>query len=35
MLPQYYRMRGWTEQWVPTSEKLRQLGLEKEGAGLL
>jgi aldehyde:ferredoxin oxidoreductase len=35
MLPQYYRLRGWNEAGVPTREKLSQLGLEKEGAGLL
>ena len=34
MLPEYYRLRGWDEQGTPTPEKLRQLGLEKEGAGL-
>ncbi|MBI5167403.1 MAG: aldehyde ferredoxin oxidoreductase family protein [candidate division NC10 bacterium] len=27
MLPEYYRLRGWDEQGVPTNEKLRELGL--------
>jgi aldehyde:ferredoxin oxidoreductase len=27
MLPEYYRLRGWDEQGVPTEEKLRSLGL--------
>jgi aldehyde:ferredoxin oxidoreductase len=27
MLPQYYRMRGWDETGVPTSEKLSELKL--------
>jgi len=34
MLPEYYRLRGWTEEGIPTSEKLKELGLETEGAGL-
>lgn len=34
MLPEYYRLRGWDEAGLPTQAKLRQLGLEKEGAGL-
>ena len=34
MLPEYYRLRGWNDAGVPTMEKLKQLGLEKEGAGL-
>ncbi|MBW2115912.1 MAG: hypothetical protein JRH04_14030 [Deltaproteobacteria bacterium] len=34
MLPEYYRLRGWDENGIPTSEKLQQLGLEKEGAGV-
>jgi aldehyde:ferredoxin oxidoreductase len=34
MLPEYYRLRGWNEAGVPTLEKLKQLGLEKEGAEL-
>lgn len=27
MLPEYYRLRGWTADGVPTSERLRKLGL--------
>jgi len=27
MLPEYYKLRGWDEQGVPTPEKLQQLGL--------
>ncbi|MEA2039490.1 MAG: aldehyde ferredoxin oxidoreductase family protein [Thermodesulfobacteriota bacterium] len=34
MLPEYYRLRGWDEDGVPTAEKLRELGLENEGAGI-
>ncbi len=34
MLPEYYRLRGWDENGIPTPEKLQQLGLEKEGAGI-
>jgi len=34
MLPEYYRLRGWDENGIPTPEKLKQLGLEKEGAGV-
>ncbi|MBP2146995.1 aldehyde:ferredoxin oxidoreductase [Methanofollis sp. W23] len=29
MLPEYYKVRGWDEQGVPTQEKLKELGLEK------
>jgi aldehyde:ferredoxin oxidoreductase len=28
MLPEYYRLRGWTAEGIPTSMKLRELGLE-------
>jgi aldehyde:ferredoxin oxidoreductase len=28
MLDEYYRLRGWTDQGVPTDEKLRELGLD-------
>ena len=28
MLPEYYKLRGWDENGVPTPEKLRELGLE-------
>ena len=28
MLDEYYRLRGWNEQGVPTREKLRELGIE-------
>lgn len=31
MLPEYYKLRGWDENGVPTSEKLAQLGLTQEG----
>ena len=34
MLAEYYQLRGWTEESVPTPEKLTELGLETEGAGL-
>jgi aldehyde:ferredoxin oxidoreductase len=27
MLPEYYRLRGWDENGVPTEEKKRELGL--------
>jgi aldehyde:ferredoxin oxidoreductase len=30
MLPDYYQLRGWDENGVPTPEKLSQLGLEVE-----
>jgi aldehyde:ferredoxin oxidoreductase len=29
MLPAYYRERGWTEDGIPTREKLKSLGLEE------
>ncbi len=28
MLPEYYKLRGWDENGVPTDEKLKELGLE-------
>jgi len=31
MLDDYYRLRGWDKQGVPTSEKLKELGLEADG----
>jgi aldehyde:ferredoxin oxidoreductase len=31
MLPEYYRLRGWDENGVPTLERLSQLGLSQEG----
>ena len=31
MLPEYYRLRGWDENGVPTAEKLKELGIEKSG----
>ncbi len=34
MLPEYYRLRGWDENGVPAPEKLEQLGLAKEAAGV-
>ena len=32
MLPEYYGVRGWDKNGVPTPEKLAELGLSKEGA---
>jgi aldehyde:ferredoxin oxidoreductase len=29
MLPEYYKLRGWDKEGVPTKEKLRELGLER------
>jgi aldehyde:ferredoxin oxidoreductase len=29
MLPEFYRLRGWDENGVPTPEKLRELGLDR------
>ncbi len=29
MLPEYYKLRGWDENGVPTKEKLKELGLEE------
>jgi aldehyde:ferredoxin oxidoreductase len=34
MLPEYYRLRGWDEKGIPAPEKLEQLGLTKEAAGV-
>jgi len=34
MLSEYYALRGWDEEGVPTPAKLKALGLEKEGAGM-
>ncbi|MBW1912558.1 MAG: hypothetical protein JRI43_05215, partial [Deltaproteobacteria bacterium] len=34
MLPEYYQLRGWDENGVPTPEKLEELDLAQEG-GLL
>lgn len=31
MLPEYYKLRGWDENGIPTAEKLAQLGLTQEG----
>lgn len=31
MLPEYYRLRGWDEQGVPTPQRLKELDLSKEG----
>jgi aldehyde:ferredoxin oxidoreductase len=30
MLPQFYRLRGWDENGVPTGAKLAELGLTTE-----
>jgi aldehyde:ferredoxin oxidoreductase len=35
LLTEYYERRGWTQGGVPTLEKLKELGLEKEGAGVI
>ena len=35
MLEEYYRFRGWTQDGIPTERKLRTLGLDKLGSGLL
>ena len=34
LLPEYYAWRGWDKDGIPTAEKMKALGLEKEGAGL-
>jgi aldehyde:ferredoxin oxidoreductase len=34
MLPEYYQLRGWDENGVPTPKKLAELGLEDEGKTL-
>jgi aldehyde:ferredoxin oxidoreductase len=31
LLDEYYQVRGWTEEGIPTSEKLEELGLVDEG----
>jgi aldehyde:ferredoxin oxidoreductase len=33
MLPEYYRVRGWDKNGIPTPEKLAGLGLAREGGG--
>jgi aldehyde:ferredoxin oxidoreductase len=35
LLVEYYQWRGWEQNGVPTREKLKELGLEKEGAAVL
>ena len=35
MLDEYYKLRGWTEDGVPTREKLASLGLESYGEGII
>jgi len=35
LLPEYYERRGWDQNGVPTREKLKELALEKEGAGVI
>ena len=32
MLPDYYKLSGWDENGIPTSEKLAQLELSQKGA---
>ena len=34
LLSEYYAWRGWDNKGIPTKEKLQELGLEKEGAGV-
>ena len=35
LLQEYYEWRGWDKKGVPTHGKLQELGLEKEGAGVI
>jgi aldehyde:ferredoxin oxidoreductase len=35
LLPEYYQLRGWDKNGVPTREKLKELALEKEGTGVI
>ena len=35
LLPEYYEWRGWDKKGLPTREKLQELGLEKEGDGVI
>lgn len=35
LLPEYYKWRGWNKKGIPTPEKLKELGLEKEGADVI
>jgi aldehyde:ferredoxin oxidoreductase len=35
LLQEYYEWRGWDKKGVPNQEKLQELGLEKEGAGVI
>jgi aldehyde:ferredoxin oxidoreductase len=35
LLVEYYKWRGWDQNGVPTKEKLKELGLEKEGEGVI
>ncbi len=35
MLPDYYILRGWDSNGIPTPEKLKELGLESEGEGIV
>ena len=35
LLPEYYEWRGWGKNGIPTREKLQELGLEKEGIGVV
>ncbi len=34
MLPEYYKVRGWDDTGRPTQEKLKELGIERNGQGL-
>lgn len=35
LLPDYYEWRGWDKNGVPTQDKLKELGLEEEGVGVI
>lgn len=35
LLQEYYEWRGWDKKGVPNQEKLQELGLKKEGAGVI
>jgi aldehyde:ferredoxin oxidoreductase len=34
-LMEYYSLRGWDNEGIPTMEKLKELGLEKYGKGII
>ena len=33
MLPEYYQLRGWDENGIPTEQRLKELQLESELVG--